>query len=154
MERAIMSDLQLTFAFELSYKKGKPQVLPEPGRVGDYLGSGVGTIKGERISGRVHWDLFEKVAEIVCESNLRGRIETEDGATIQFDTLGFFRRPTRPEDNIWVNASAVTFHTDDARYAWLNEITGIWQGTFDMATYKHSYQVYIPDNGLERTGEG
>jgi hypothetical protein len=139
-----MSDFQPAFTIELAYKKGKPQVLAEPGRVGDYLGSGEGTIKGDRVNGRVQWDLFEKVEEIVCESNLRGLIETEDGATIQFDTLGFFRRPTRPEDNIWMNTSAVTFHTNDPRYTWLNEIAGIWQGTFDMAAYRHSYQVFIP----------
>ena len=139
-----MNNLQPAFTIELTYKKGKARILTDPGRVGEYLGSGEGMIKGDLLNGRVHWDLFEKVEEIICESNLRGLIETEDGATIQFDTLGFFRRPTRPEDNIWVNASAVTFHTDDARYTWLNEITGIWQGTFDMAAYRHSYQVYIP----------
>jgi hypothetical protein len=139
-----MSNLQPAFTIELAYKKGKPQVLAEPGHVGDYLGSGEGTIKGDRVNGRVQWDLFEKVEEIVCESNLRGIIETEDGATIQFDTLGFFRRPTLPEDNIWLNTSAVTFRTDDRRYTWLNKNTGIWQGTFDMAAYQHSYRVYIP----------
>jgi hypothetical protein len=101
-------------------------------------------IHGDLLNGQVHWDLFEKVEEINCETNLRGLIETEDGATIQFDTLGFFRRPTRPEDNLWINVSAVTFHTNDPRYSWLNENTGIWQGTFDMAAYRHSYQVFIP----------
>jgi hypothetical protein len=145
-----MSNLQPAFTIELNYKKGKPQVLADPGRVGDYLGSGKGTIKGDRVNGQVQWDLFEKVEEIVCESNLRGLIETEDGATIQFDTLGFFRRPTQEGDTIWVNVSAVTFRTDDSRYAWLNEITGSWQGTFNMATYQHSYQVYIP--GADREG--
>ena len=38
----------------------------------------------------------------------------------------------------------MTFHTEDSRYTWLNEITGIWQGTFDMAAYRYNYQVYIP----------
>ena len=76
--------------------------------------------------------------------NLRGLIETNDGATIQFDTLGFFRRPSQPDNHIWVNTSAVTFNTDDPRYAWLNEITGTWQGTFDMASYQHNYQIFIP----------
>ena len=94
-----MSDLRPAFTIELLYKKGKPQVLAEPGRVGDYLGSGEGRFRGERDNGQVHWDLFEKVEEIVCESNLRGLIETEDGATIQFDTLGFFRRPTQEGDS-------------------------------------------------------
>ncbi|UCC53052.1 MAG: DUF3237 family protein [Anaerolineaceae bacterium] len=137
---------QHLFSIELSYENGKPQILDEPGRTGDYLGSGVGTISGDKVNGSVQWDLFEKVEETICESNLRGLIETNDGATIQFDTLGFFRRPSRPDDHIWVNASAVTFHTDDPRYTWLNEITGTWQGTFDMASYQHNYEVYIPVN--------
>ncbi|UCC51433.1 MAG: DUF3237 family protein [Anaerolineaceae bacterium] len=135
---------QQLFSIELNYEKGKQQVLDTPGRTGEYLGSGVGTISGEKAAGSIQWDLFEKVEEIVCESNLRGLIETDDGAIIQFDTLGFFRRPTQPDNHIWINASAVTFHTDDPRYAWLNELTGSWQGTFDMASYQHSYQIFIP----------
>jgi hypothetical protein len=93
-----MSALNPTFTIDLNYKKGKAQVLADPGRVGDYLGSGEGTIKGDRVNGKVHWDLFEKVEEIVCESNLRGLIKTGDSATIQFDSLGFFRRPTEEGD--------------------------------------------------------
>lgn len=141
-----MNDLHLLCTMALQYKKGKPQALTTPGRVGEYLGSGEGTIAGERLNGRVHWDLFEKVEESLCESNLRGLIETEDGATITFDTLGFFRRPTEPANSIWVNASAVTFQTEDGRYTWLNKVTGSWLGTFDMASYRHSYRVYIPSN--------
>jgi hypothetical protein len=145
-----MTDLQLEFTLELNYKKGKPQVLADPGRVGEYLGSGEGSIKGDRVNGQVQWDLFEKVEEVVCESNLRGLIETADGAAIQFDTLGFFRRPSQEGDTIWLNVSAVTFHTDDPRYDWLNEVTGSWQGTFDMASYEHRYQIFIPGDGSER----
>lgn len=113
-----MDPLQPLFSIELTYREGKLRALDAPGRTGEYLGSGDGIVRGEGISGDVHWDLFEKVEETLCESNLRGLIKTEDGATIQFDTLGFFRRPTQPEDTTWVNASAVTFHTDDDRYDW------------------------------------
>lgn len=136
--------LQTLFDIELQYVEGKQRVMSQPGRVGEYLGSGIGTIRGEQFNGRVHWDLFEKVEETLCESNLRGLIETDDEAIIQFDALGFFHRPAHPDDQIWVNASGVTFHTDDNRYAWLNELTGTWQGTFDMAAYRHYYQVHIP----------
>ena len=125
-----MNPLQPLFSIELTYQEGKPRALDAPGRTGEYLGSGDGTVRGEGIRGDVHWDLFEKVEDTLCESNLRGLIDTEDGATIEFDTLGFFRRPTQPGDSIWVNASAVTFHTDDNRYDWLNGITGTRQGTY------------------------
>jgi hypothetical protein len=139
-----MDQLQLLFSIELIYQEAMPRALDATGRTGEYLGSGDGTIRGEQISGRVHWDLFEKVEAKGCESNLRGLIQTSDSATIQFDTLGFFRRPAQPEDHIWVNASVVTFHTHDTRYAWLSKVTGTWQGIFDMAAYRHHYQVFIP----------
>ncbi len=141
-----MDLLQPLFSAELTYREGKPRAWDAPGRTGEYLGSGDGMIRGDGMSGQVHWDLFEKVEETLCESNLRGLIQTDDGATIQFDALGFFRHPVGPGDQTWLNASAVTFHTDDTRYAWLNTVTGSWQGTFDMATYRHKYQIYIPSD--------
>lgn len=55
--------------------------MDSPGRTGEYLGSGEGRIRGEQISGHVHWDLVEKVEETMCESNLRGLLRTDDGAT-------------------------------------------------------------------------
>lgn len=55
-----MNQLQVLFTIELSYKKGKPRVLDAPGRTGEYLGSGEGTMSGESLNGRVHWDLFVK----------------------------------------------------------------------------------------------
>ena len=139
---AIMQHIQLLFTLDLQYVKGKERVLSEAGRVGDYLGSGEGQISGERLSGTVEWDLFEKVEESVCESNLRGVITSDDGTLIHFDTLGFFRPPADSEDSIWQNASAVTFRTEDERYSWLNNLTASWQGRFDMSAYQHHYTVF------------
>ena len=41
----------------LEYKEGKDPVSNE-GKVGEYLGSGEGVVRG-RINGTVHWSLFE-----------------------------------------------------------------------------------------------
>lgn len=130
------------FEIELQYKPEMAPVSPATGKIGEYIGSGEGCAKG-KVRGTVHWDLFEKQEDVICESNLRGLIETQDGATILFDTLGFFRRPDKPGDQTWVNAAAVRFETADERYAWLNTLIGIWQGVFDMGTYRHQYQVYV-----------
>lgn len=137
---------QTIFEVELHYLEGKSKVLSRPGRVGSYLGSGEGSIASQTLAGRVHWDLFEKVEETLCESNLRGLIETDDGARIEFDTLGFFRPPREPGSHTWVNAAAVTFHTDDDRYRWLNDLVCSWQGVFDMSSYQHHYFVTVPHN--------
>lgn len=49
----------------------------------------------------------------------------------------------RGESSRCLILSAVTIHTEDGRYNWLNKVTGVWQGTFDMSAYQHHYQVFV-----------
>jgi hypothetical protein len=56
--------------------------------------------------------------------------------------MGFFRRPFKDKPHLWVTSAAVSFETADARYTWLNPVLGVWEGTFDMASYQHHYQAY------------
>lgn len=125
----------------LQYKEGQPRVITTEGQLGHYLGSGEGTVKGSSLTGQVQWDLFEAEGETECASNLRGLIQTEDGATITFDSLGFFRRP-HAEAMTWQASAAVSFTTEDERYAWLNKVSATWQGEFDMTHYRHHYCIY------------
>ena len=133
--------LQLLFEVFLKYKEGKPAVSMN-GKVGEYVGSGEGTVTGARINGTVHWTLFESVRENACESNLFGIITTDDGAEIQFDTMGFFLRPYKDKPKLWVTSAAVSFETDNKAYSWLNQVLGVWEGTFDMASYEHHYKAF------------
>jgi hypothetical protein len=55
--------------------------------------------------------------------------------------LGFFRRPDEGE-HILQNSSGVSFVTDDDRYQWLTDMMGVWEGEFDMKSYRHIYQIY------------
>lgn len=135
--------LEQLFEVVLQYKEGKPAVSMN-GKVGEYVGSGEGTATGARVRGAVHWTLFEAVRPGACDSNLFGIITTEDGAQIRFDTLGFFRRPNKNRPHLWVTSAAVNFETSDDRYAWLNPILGIWEGTLDMRSYTHQYRVFAP----------
>ncbi len=135
------SQLEHLFEVRLMYQEGKPAVSMD-GKVGEYVGSGEGTVTSSRINGIVHWTLFESQQETACESNLFGIITTEDGAEIRFDTMGFFLRPYKDKPKLWVTSAAVSFETDDERCAWLNPLLGVWEGTFDMASYKHHYQAY------------
>jgi hypothetical protein len=72
---------------------------------------------------------------------LFGIITTDDGGEIEFDSMGFFRRPDEGE-HIWQNSSGVSFESDDDRYQWLTEIMGVWDGEFDMKAYRHRYQIF------------
>ncbi len=104
--QTISEEDTLTYLFEirLEYKEGKEHVSDE-GKVGEYLGSGEGTVQG-RINGTVHWSLFEAQNPVFCASNLFGVIFTDDGAEIKFDTMGFFRRPAKGS-HIWQNTSGI-----------------------------------------------
>jgi hypothetical protein len=108
--------LKPLFEVKLSYVEGKPAVSMD-GKVGEYLGSGEGTVAGVKLNGTVYWTLFEAQRETACESNLFGVITTEDGAEIRFDTMGFFRRPYKDKPHLWVTSAAVSFETDDERYS-------------------------------------
>jgi hypothetical protein len=136
---------QLTHLFdiELKYTERFPDAESAAGRIGEYIGSGTGSVNGPEIQGHVlRWDLYEEVGEQLCRSNLSGAIETEDGVHIRFDTMGFFRVPDKSQPHLWATSAAVYFETNDDRYAWLNDALGVWEGTFDMDSYRHHYQVY------------
>jgi len=132
------------FKLELQFQWEMPAVTPHEAGEGEYIGSGEGTAKGSRINGTVRWDLFEKREETLCRSNLTGMIETDDGAQIQFDSRGFFIKPDETKPNKWITSASVYFYTADRRYEWLNTRLAIWEGEFDMATFRHHYHVCLP----------
>ena len=43
-------------------------------------------------------------------------------------------------------ANVVQFDTEDSRYEWLNTVPAFWDGTFDLETYTHQYQIYAGTN--------
>jgi hypothetical protein len=137
--------LEPLFQVELQYREGLAAITSPEGRIGQYLGSGDGTIKGQRLQGAVRWDLYEVVGEARCQTNFAGIIETNNGAKIRFDAKGFGMVSDRSKPHRWHIANAVQFDTEDKRYDWLNTILALWDGEFDMETYRHSYQVYTRD---------
>ena len=120
------------FELELQYRKEMAAVTSSEGKVGKYIGSGDGKVKGSKIQGTVRWDIFEKQAEPVCDANFTGVIETNDGAQIQFHTLGFFQKDK--SSSKWSLASGLQFDSSDERYKWLNPRLAILEGVFDMDT--------------------
>jgi hypothetical protein len=139
--------LEPLFDMELQYKQDMPVVTSSKSIVGKLLGSGIGTVKGPKIQGTVRWDLFEEQSDAVCKSNLRGVIETNDGATVHFDTMGFFMRPDKSNSRKWITTAAVSFNTTEKSYEWLNTALAVWEGEFDMGTYRHRYRAYTRVGG-------
>jgi len=50
------------------------------------------------------------------------------------------RDPAKP--NKWTMVAALQFDTADNAFAWLSNTIAIWDGEFDLETYRHHYQVY------------
>lgn len=129
-------DMELLFRWEMS------PVTSREARVGEYIGSEEGRIKGPRIRGTARWDLFEEREETLCRSGLVGEIETDDGAQIHFDSRGFFIKPDRLNSNRWITSASVHFDTADPRYKWLNTLLAVWEGECDVEKGRHHYQAY------------
>jgi hypothetical protein len=134
--------LEPLFEIELQYREGLEAITSPEGKLGEYLGSGDGTVRGAKLQGMIRWDLYEKLSETRCQTNFAGVIETNDGAQIQYDAKGFGMVTDKSKPNEWHMTYAVQFDTKDERYEWLNTTLGLWDGEFDMATYRHHYQVY------------
>ncbi len=138
--------LEHLFDAELQYRPEMAAVVSSEGRIGKLIGSGDGTLEGQRIQGTLRWTLFEKQGDNLCETNLAGVIKTNDGAQIQFDAKGYALRADKNHPNKWSLASALHFDTDDERYQWLNTALAVYEGEFDMNTVRHHSRVYIQRN--------
>lgn len=135
------NNLEKVFDLYLKYDKQAEPVTTQ-GKVGNYIGSGYGKANGSKLNGDVHWTLFESQGKFACQSNLVGIIKTQDGAEINFDSIGVFRVPDRGKPHLWETAAGVEIATESERYSWLGEALGVWEGKFDMKAYEHEVQVY------------
>lgn len=131
-------------------------VVPVEGRDGAYIGSGHGTVTGDRVKGTMSWSLYagdclyprirkgETVPDDLhlCTLNPGGFIETHDGARIRFDGRGYGLR-----SRDWYRLSAtLTFATDAAEYEWLTNILAVMEGDFDEKAGRAIWHVYAPDS--------
>lgn len=137
-----VSSLEPLFGVELQYQPRMQPVILTKGRVGQYLGSGDGIIYGSKIQGTVRWDLFEKQGDTLCEVNMTGIIKTQDGASLQFNSLGFFLRPPNGI-TLWRLSASLKLETSDEPYLWINHQLAMWEGELDLNTYRHRYQAYL-----------
>src|SRR5215831_21058187 len=78
------------FAAELVYRS-EMEPLTRDGE-GELIGSGVGSVVGDSITGALAWTLFERPGKLVCAMNPVAVIETEEGARVRVEARGFARR--------------------------------------------------------------
>lgn len=151
----------------LEYINDMPSEVPTEDREGDYIGSGVGAVRGEKVTGSIRWSMFAAdcaylmvragiepgPGQDLCRVHPGEVIETTDGARIDFDARGYgLRGPDRSRPHIWRLSAALTFATKDERYEWLNSTLAVWEGTFDDVAGRADYRAYAasqpaaPDN--------
>jgi len=135
-----MQSAQL-FDAELQYRPDMAAVVSPEGRTGQLLGSGDGQISGPRIKGRIRWSIFEDQGAGECKTNIAGFIETDDGSRIGIETRGFGVVPDALRPNHWRMGAAIQFKAE-GKYAWLESVLAVWDGSFDMDTGHHSYHAY------------
>ena len=146
------------FTVRLEFTSDSPSdaIVPAEGRDGAHIGSGPGTVTGDRVEGTMSWSLYAgdclypriRKGDAVpddrhlCTLSPGGFIETQDGARIQFDGRGYGLR-TRD----WYRLSAtLTFSTNAVHYEWLTDVLAVMEGDFDERAGCAIWHVYAPDH--------
>jgi hypothetical protein len=163
---ALPGRLELLFQANLAFTSDSPSdaVIPGDDHDAAYIGTGNGTIEGERLAGTVSWSLYAgnclypliRAGHIVtnelnlCTLNPGGFIETDDGARIRFDGRGYgLRSPER-----YLMSATLAFRTDAAKYASLNTVLAVMQGEFDERAGRATWSVFLPDPVVHFAGFG
>ena len=154
--------LEHLFDAELQYRQEIMPVAPSEGREGELIGSGDGIAEGGKLAGRLRWSMFAAecpfrpdgadrngYGDHVCTTNPAFVLETEDGATIWFDAKGFGLRRENARPN-WVLTASLRFQTEDTRYSWLNDVSGLWEGVFDEEAQHASYRAFVQTTNPEQ----
>ncbi len=153
--------LEHLFDAELQYRPGVEPVVSPEAREGELIGNGDGVARGGKVAGRLRWSMFAADCpyrpdggtlvldgDHLCTTNPAFVLETEDGATIWFEARGFGLRRQNAEPK-WVLTASLRFDTDDARYAWLNRVFGIWEGVFDEDAGHARYRAFVQTTAPE-----
>jgi hypothetical protein len=122
------SRLEALFRADLQYKSESESdaVVIAEGHEGVYIGSGDGTVTGGQIRGTLRWSLWsgncvypvvrsgQSVPEglHLCPLNPAGFVETQDGARIRFDGIGYGLRSQTARDKRG-NCFARSFRSPD-----------------------------------------
>jgi hypothetical protein len=154
----VSAGLELLFRANLAFTSDSPADAVIPGNAGDgaYIGTGNGTMEGERLAGTVSWSLYAgnclypliRAGHAVtnelnlCTLNPGGFIDTHDGARIRFDGRGYgLRSPER-----YLMSATLAFRTDTRAYGWVNRVLAVMEGEFDEKAGRATWNVFLPDS--------
>jgi hypothetical protein len=132
--------LEHLFDAELTYRAG---MAPLAGQgEGQLIGSGDGSVHGQRVRGTLRWTLFEGGGELVCTMNPILAVRTEDGASIGIEGRGYARRASRASQ-WWRVAATLLFSVTEGSYGWLDGALGVWEGEFDAEQHSARYRAFV-----------
>ena len=92
---------------------------------------------------KIDWTLFEDQSKAPCDANLIGTITTDDGATIEFEALGFFQQDG--DSKMYTLTSGIRFPTDDGRYSNLRENLGLMTGKGDVEVFEMKHRIFLSE---------
>jgi hypothetical protein len=158
--RRVPGRLELFFQAELTFASDSPSDAVISGDACDdaYIGTGNGTIAGERLAGTVSWSLYAgnclypliRAGHTVtdelnlCTLNPGGFINTHDGARIRFDGRGYGLRSAER----YLMSATLAFRTDAAQHTWLNKVLAVMEGDFDERAGHAVWNVFLPESLL------
>lgn len=132
--------LEHLFDAELVYREGM-ESLCDHGE-GELVGSGDGSVDGERVRGRLRWTLFENGGGLTCTMHPTLVIDTDEGARIEIEGRGYAHRAALT-DQLWQVAATLLFSTNTESYAWLDGALGVWEGEFDAERHTAHYRAFV-----------
>lgn len=145
---------------EMRYADDARPVTATQGRWFPYLGSGDGRVESGPLRGRARFSTFESelgegasattcIANLAasCALNLAVTIDTDDGASINLEAIGYAVRVGGP---VWRTSLGVIASSEDARYTTLLDQPIVWLGTFDEERRVGRATLYLADPGLAR----
>ena len=135
---------------EYRYASPPIVIMPYGGYEAVAFGGGDGRVTGERLNGATRWSNFPRRREDgTFMPNITGVIETDDGATVLYETTGVSLPPSEGSTRRLIT-STVRFHAGAEAYRWLNEVVAVEEGVIDIATGALRTRMWVcsPDAAL------
>ena len=146
MRLELLGDMDLVYR-DSAFGQKFHLVRPFGSEEGWGFGEGEGSIKGERLNGKIRWVSHSRHrgdGSVLPDAD--GVIKTDDGAIILFAFQG---------KTVWVKGMgigrqllSIIFETDDHRYRWLNDVFCVLEGAVDHLGLRIRSHVYVCVNEM------
>jgi hypothetical protein len=134
--------MELTPLCSLALRYDGPFHLARPygGESGLGWGSGDGTVRGERLAGRIRWSNHpSRRGDGAMLPNVRGVISTESEAEVFLELSG----RTVFDDAGGRQLVFATFESEDPAHAWLNAVICVGEGRIDPGTLEARIEISV-----------